>query len=66
MGSVDEKPASLEPYPPLPLDILVVGTGLAGLTVALECHRKGMRVRVLERNSTINTAGMSLRSRHEF
>ncbi|KAF8854879.1 FAD/NAD(P)-binding domain-containing protein [Acephala macrosclerotiorum] len=39
------------------LDVLIVGTGLAGLTAALECHRKGMKVRVLERNSTINTAG---------
>ncbi|KAF2154544.1 FAD/NAD(P)-binding domain-containing protein [Myriangium duriaei CBS 260.36] len=44
-------------YPPLDIDVIVVGTGLAGLTAALECIRKGMRVRVLERNATINTAG---------
>jgi 2-polyprenyl-6-methoxyphenol hydroxylase-like FAD-dependent oxidoreductase len=40
-----------------PIDVLIVGTGLAGLTAALECHRKGMNVRIMERNSTINTAG---------
>jgi 2-polyprenyl-6-methoxyphenol hydroxylase-like FAD-dependent oxidoreductase len=39
------------------IDVLIVGTGLAGLTAALECHRKGMNVRIMERNSTINTAG---------
>ncbi|KAF4629712.1 hypothetical protein G7Y89_g8434 [Cudoniella acicularis] len=44
-------------YPANGIDVIVVGTGLAGLTAALECHRKGMNVRVLERNSTINTAG---------
>ncbi|PQE18320.1 monooxygenase fad-binding protein [Rutstroemia sp. NJR-2017a BBW] len=40
-----------------PIDVLIVGTGLAGLTAALECHRKGMNVRIMERYSTINTAG---------
>jgi len=44
-------------YPNTGIDVLVVGTGLAGLTAALECIRKGHNVRVLERNSTINTAG---------
>ncbi len=44
-------------YQELDLDVLIVGAGLAGLTAALEYHRKGMRVRVLERNSTINTVG---------
>lgn len=39
------------------IDVLVVGTGLAGLTAALECIRKGHNVRVLERYSSINTAG---------
>jgi NADPH-dependent 2,4-dienoyl-CoA reductase/sulfur reductase-like enzyme len=45
-------------YPKCGVDVLVVGTGLAGLTAALECHRKGMNVRVFEKNDTINTAGM--------
>ncbi|KAF2138897.1 uncharacterized protein K452DRAFT_290542 [Aplosporella prunicola CBS 121167] len=44
-------------YPASGIDVLVVGTGLAGLTVALECIRKGHSVRVLERNADINTAG---------
>jgi monoamine oxidase len=39
------------------IDVLIVGTGLAGLVAALECTRKGHNVRVLERNDTINTAG---------
>lgn len=40
------------------IDVLVVGTGLAGLTAAIECIRKGHNVRVLERASAINTLGM--------
>ncbi|EOD44484.1 putative monooxygenase fad-binding protein [Neofusicoccum parvum UCRNP2] len=44
-------------YPPSGLDVLVVGTGLAGLTAAIECIRKGHNVQVLERNASINTAG---------
>ncbi len=46
-------------YPDSGIDVVIVGTGLAGLTAAIECVRKGHRVRVLERNPTINTAGMS-------
>ena len=50
-------------YPSTGIDVLIVGTGLAGLVAALECTRKGHNVKVLERNSTINTAGEeSLRS----
>jgi len=44
-------------YPPTGIDVLIVGTGLAGLTCAIECIRKGHSVRVLERNGDINTAG---------
>lgn len=47
-------------YPSTGIDVLIVGTGLAGLTAAIECVRKGHKVRVLERNSDINTAGMSM------
>lgn len=46
-------------YPDSGIDVLIVGTGLAGLTAALECTRKGHNVRVLERSATINTAGVS-------
>ncbi|KAK0707977.1 hypothetical protein B0H67DRAFT_603097 [Lasiosphaeris hirsuta] len=44
-------------YPNSNIDVLIVGTGLAGLTAAIECVRKGHNVRVLERNNDINTAG---------
>ena len=44
-------------YTPTGIDVLIIGTGLAGLVAALECVRKGHNVRVLERNSSINTAG---------
>jgi len=44
-------------YPNSGIDVLIVGTGLAGLTAAIECVRKGHNVRVLERNDDINTAG---------
>ncbi|KAK3700728.1 hypothetical protein LTR37_015810 [Vermiconidia calcicola] len=44
-------------YPPTGIDVLIVGTGLAGLTASIECARKGHNVRVLERGSSINTAG---------
>ncbi|PVH92858.1 FAD/NAD(P)-binding domain-containing protein [Periconia macrospinosa] len=44
-------------YPDSGIDVLVVGTGLGGLSAALECKRKGHQVRVLERNTDINVAG---------
>jgi len=44
-------------FPSSGLDVLVVGTGLAGLTAAIECIRKGHNVRVLERAAAINTLG---------
>lgn len=44
-------------FPPTGIDVLVVGTGLAGLTAAIECIRKGHNVRVLERAASINTLG---------
>lgn len=55
-------PKPLGSYPPTGIDVLIIGTGLAGLTCAIECTRKGHTVRVLERNSTINTAGKFLLS----
>lgn len=57
MGSIELDQPVPETYLPQNIDVLIVGTGLAGLTAALECHRKGMNVRIMERNSTINTAG---------
>lgn len=48
----------IKQYPKSGIDVLIIGTGIAGLTAALECSRKGMNVRLFERGSTINTAGM--------
>ncbi|KAK5718236.1 hypothetical protein LTR17_015754 [Elasticomyces elasticus] len=44
-------------FAPSGIDVLIVGTGFAGLTAALECTRKGHNVRILERNSTPDLAG---------
>lgn len=44
-------------FPNTGIDVIIVGTGLAGLTAAIECTRKGHNVRVLERSHSINTAG---------
>jgi NADPH-dependent 2,4-dienoyl-CoA reductase/sulfur reductase-like enzyme len=54
-GHTESKP--LGSYPPSDIDVIIVGTGLAGLTASIECVRKGHNVKVLERNATINTAG---------
>ncbi|KXX78132.1 6-hydroxynicotinate 3-monooxygenase [Madurella mycetomatis] len=51
----DAKPVGS--YPSSGIDVLIVGTGLAGLTAAIECVRKGHNVRVLEKNNNISTAG---------
>jgi NADPH-dependent 2,4-dienoyl-CoA reductase/sulfur reductase-like enzyme len=63
-STMETKP--LGSYEKTGIDVLIVGTGLAGLVAALECTRKGHNVRVLERNADINTAGkqfaMSIRS----
>jgi 2-polyprenyl-6-methoxyphenol hydroxylase-like FAD-dependent oxidoreductase len=45
-------------YPPTGIEVLIVGTGLAGLTASIECIRKGHSVRMLERMGDINTAGV--------
>lgn len=57
MSKEGASPKPLGSYPKTGIDVLIVGTGLAGLTAALECHRKGHNVHILERNATINTAG---------
>jgi ribulose 1,5-bisphosphate synthetase/thiazole synthase len=55
---VSSMPAKeLGSYPNSGIDVVIVGTGLAGLTCAIECIRKGHNVKVLERGSDINTAG---------
>ena len=54
-STMESKP--IGSYPKSGIDVLIVGTGLAGLVAALECTRKGHNVRVLERNADINTSG---------
>lgn len=55
-SSMDSKP--IGSYPDSGIEVLIVGTGLAGLTAAIECMRKGHKVTILERMATINTAGL--------
>lgn len=59
MPSADPKPVGS--YPSTGIDVLMVGTGVAGLTATIECIRKGHSMRLLERNVGINTVGMSQR-----
>lgn len=54
------EPQYIGSYPKTGIDVLIVGTGFAGLTAALECTRKGHSVRILERHSTTDMAGMFL------
>lgn len=44
-------------FPASGIKVLIVGTGLAGLTAALECHRKGHTVKVVEKGGSTNVAG---------
>jgi len=59
MGSIynQEECKPIGSYPSTGIDVLIVGTGLAGLTASIECARKGHNVRMLERMNDINTAG---------
>lgn len=59
-GPSTTEPKPVGSYPETGIEVLIVGTGLAGLTAALECTRKGHKVRILERNSDINVAGETL------
>lgn len=58
MAKEGSEPKPLGSYPESGISVLIVGTGLAGLTAAIECIRKGHKVQVLERDSAINTAGL--------
>ncbi|KAF2767167.1 FAD/NAD(P)-binding domain-containing protein [Teratosphaeria nubilosa] len=43
--------------PPSGINVLIVGAGACGLTAALECHRKGHNVRILERSASASAGG---------
>lgn len=49
---------SLIREPPSGIDLLVVGAGIGGLSAAIECHRKGHNVRVIERRPDFSTFGL--------
>ena len=61
MGTEEALPGTesqpLGSFPSSGIDVIIVGTGLAGLVAAIECTRKGHNVHVLERSATINTQG---------
>lgn len=40
------------------IEMLIVGGGIAGLTLAIESHRKGHKVRVVERRDCFDGLGM--------
>lgn len=48
---------TFERYPSSGIDILVVGAGLGGLTFAIETHRKGHDVRIIDRRPHFNDYG---------
>lgn len=66
MGSISMDTQPVGSYPKSGIDVLIVGTGFAGLTAAIECTRKGHDVRLLERNATINTAGEFSARAHSY
>ncbi|KAK8073501.1 monooxygenase [Apiospora phragmitis] len=54
--------ASKTPYTPpqpspIPLTVLIVGAGFAGLTAAIECHRHGLKPIVIEKFRAIKPLG---------
>lgn len=51
-------PKAVGSYARSGISVLIVGTGFAGLTAALECTRKGHDVQILERNEDADHAGM--------
>ena len=58
-GAEGTVPKPVGSYPSSGIEVLIVGTGLAGLSASIECIRKGHKVKVLERNANINTSGES-------
>jgi len=44
---------------PSGIDMLIVGGGIAGMTLAIESHRKGHNVRLIERRDNFDGLGKS-------
>lgn len=45
------KGSELKRYPETGISVLIVGSGIGGLMTALECWRKGLSVKILERSA---------------
>ncbi len=43
-------------------DVAIIGAGLVGLVIAIECSERGLQVVVLERNNTFGTETSSRNS----
>lgn len=52
-----EPSIAMKRYPPSGISVLIVGTGLAGLAAAIECHRKGHEVQIVERREGLEAFG---------
>ncbi|RDW82771.1 salicylate hydroxylase-3 [Coleophoma cylindrospora] len=51
---------SADPKPPVPLEIIIVGAGIAGLSAAIACRRAGHNVSIYERRSLNNELGAAI------
>lgn len=51
---------SAHPKPIVPLEIIIVGAGIAGLTAAIACRRAGHNVAIYERSSMNNELGAAI------
>lgn len=58
--TVDPRPESDAVPNSTGIKVVIVGVGLAGITAAIECHRKGHSVVVLEKVSVLKHDGMLL------
>lgn len=43
--------SKLERYPETDISVLIVGSGIGGLITALQCWRKGLSIKILERSA---------------
>lgn len=50
--------STLKQYPALGISVLIVGAGTSGVFAALECWRKGLQVRIIEKAPGPSDLGM--------